>query len=633
MPNIVKHSYIKGPKIASRAIAHVNYIQHRPGEDKERDKDREDREVPGTEREGRDPARPLRVAGEEDLPPGKAAQDFKQAFYHREERGRTVHKFILSPSEKGVDMDSYTKEMMDSIGQRKGQDLKYAWVVHGNTDNPHAHVVVLGKDRDGTEVRFNKLDYALMRHYGDRYLEREHGVELNITKDKEIEMYARTHGHNLFTENTEKTLKFLSEPDKKRSWISDEDFRHLLLINRNWNESLEGPTREGGLMLGSTWMHDRGRLSEVHDLFQNSGNRDLWNDVLNNTTDQDLKDYAAKQIATLDDQRQAVVAELGEKLGLTPDKHDAFFRELQEQFADEWREIDQVLYPEKYLPQGTDRQDIDLKRVDAEDKIQLANGEWITKYDSSHHLDGVRKDLWDGPMEDRLPKEEFSKLCSWIGTKKEHGEDCFGQPPLREDIEHEKSLDLKDLDSRSVSLDGLSQDLSMESKSLQDLLTPNHESPELAEIEIVDETHTISIEDALDARQPNEQSLEESFEMLDRDEPELDFETIEHEMADEPTQDVAEPYEVSYDIPEDQDIDFEEQGDMDFDSDEDFDHQHDEIETGDDFDHDEIEPICDIEENGGEDYELGEDDRPDTPERDEHDDDEHRRGRGEDLGG
>ena len=170
MPNIVKHSYIKGPKIASRAIAHVNYIQHRPGEDKERGKDREDREVPCTEREGRDPARPLRVAGEEDLPPGKAAQDFKQAFYHREERGRTVHKFILSPSEKGVDIDSYTKEMMTSIGQRKGQDLKYAWVVHGNTDNPHAHVVVLGKDRDGTEVRFNKLDYALMRHYGDRYL-------------------------------------------------------------------------------------------------------------------------------------------------------------------------------------------------------------------------------------------------------------------------------------------------------------------------------------------------------------------------------------------------------------------------------------------------------------------------------
>ena len=34
--NIAKHSYIKGRKGTARAIAHVNYIQYRDGEDKNR---------------------------------------------------------------------------------------------------------------------------------------------------------------------------------------------------------------------------------------------------------------------------------------------------------------------------------------------------------------------------------------------------------------------------------------------------------------------------------------------------------------------------------------------------------------------------------------------------------------------
>jgi hypothetical protein len=613
MPNIVKHSFIKGPKIASRAMAHLNYIQHRPGEDKEHGKSGE-----------RDPARPLRGPWDDDSAPGKSAQDFKQALYDKDERGRVVHKFILSPSEKDVNMDRYTQEMMSAIGRQKGQDLNYRWVVHGNTDNPHAHVVVMGKDLEGSDVRFSKLDYALMRHYGDRYLEREHGVELNLGKDRDIEMYARTHAHNLYTESTAKTLKFLEEPEKKRSWISDEDFRHLLLINRNWNESLEGPSREGHLTLGETWMHDRGRLSEVHDLFQNSSNRDLWNDVHANTSDQELKDYAAKQVATLDDQRQAVMKEMGEKLGLTPDKHDQFFRDLQEQFADEWREIDQALYPEKYLPQEIDRKDIDLGRIDAESKIQLANGEWISKYDSGHQLDEVRKDLMKGDYSDRLPPDEYSKLCSWIGTKQAHGDDCFGIPPLRDNIELEKSFDINDLDTRPVSLDGLSKELALDSKSLEDLVSPRLESPELKELGEIDRTHSISIEDALDAREPNSQALDQTLESIDRDDPEIDLVAIEKDLspADKAVQDLEPPYQVSYDVAGDKDPDIEKDPDLDFEP-PDFDHDltQDQIEQTDDY---EIESTLDIDNNGGEDYELDDTpDRSDTPERG--DDDEHRR--------
>lgn len=546
MPNIVKHSFIKGPKIASRAIAHINYIQHRPGEDKEKSPDeRSDEEKPG-----QDPARPMHVVGEDGLPPGKASLDFKQAMYDHDERGRVVHKFILSPSENDVDMDKYTQEVMQAIGRQKGQDLKYAWVVHENTDNPHAHVVVMGKDREGAEVRFSKFDYKLMRHYGDRYLEREHGVELNLN-DKQIEMYARTHGHNLFTSTYEQNLKFLEKPERPSSWQTDEDFRHLLLINRNWNESLEGPSREGGLSLGSSWMHDRGRLSEVHDLFQNSGNRDLWTDVLNNAGDQELKDYAEKQLSALDEQRKAVVAELGERLGLdTPEKIDDFFQDLQEQFRQEWLERDQLFHPEKYLPREIDREDIDFARVATDDKIQLSSGDWICKFDSSEHLDEVRIGLKEGAFEDRLPADEYGKLCSWIGAKRAHGENYFGEPPLKLEHDIEKGLDVYKLHSRSVALDGLSDEMAIESRFLNNLLSPERESPELKEIDLVAETHTISLEDVFDARQPNREVLDETISSLDRDEPDLELGPIEKEMYGEDRHERREfeSYEVSYDV-------------------------------------------------------------------------------------
>lgn len=620
MPNIVKHSYIKGPKIAARATAHINYIQHRPGEDKQRS----EKKAEG-DREGREQARPLHVKGEENLPPGKASRDFKQAMYDKDQRGRVVHKFVLSPSENGVNMDKYTQEVMDAIGRHKGQDLQYGWVTHSNTDNPHAHVVVLGKDSEGSQVRFTKLEYSLMRTYGDRYLEREHGVELNLAADHQIELYARTHSHNLYTATHEQNLKFLESPQKERSWKSDEDFRHLLLINRNWNESLEGPSREGGLMLGSTWLHDRGRLTEVHDLFQNASDRDLWKDVLNNASDQDIKEYAERQLTTLDEQRQAVVAELGDKLGLTPDKHEQFFKDIQEQFAEEWKEIDQVLYPEKYQPQGIDRDDIDLTHVNSNDKIQLHNGEWITKYDSSEYLNDVRSSLYDLPFESWLDRDEFGKLCSWIGAKRTHGEDCFGAPPLKIEQDIDKSLDVGKIDSREVSLDGLSEELALSSKSIQDLIKPTYDHPELRELDSIAESHDISIGDKFDARDPNPKAIEEALADIERDEPDIDIYSIEHELRGD---ELEQAYEVSYDIEMPDDIDEDHDMEVDFFGREESDWESDESHEDQSNFAEEVEPFCNIEENGGEEYELdeGEPDRNERDDDNDRDDDHHKKG-------
>lgn len=609
MPNIVKHSYLKGPKVSARAVAHVNYLQYRPGEDREQKRDPDD--------PSRDPARTLRVAGDEhEQSPGKAAFEFKQALTDRAERGQVVHKFILSPSAKDVDMDKYTQEVMESISQQKGQDLRYAWVAHDNTDNRHAHVVVLGKDAEGHGVRFTKNDYTLMRTYGDRYLEREHGVEMRW--DKDIEFQARVHAHNLYLASHEQNLAFLERPHKERSWQTDEDFRHLLNINKNWGESLDGPSREGGLSFGSTWMHDRGRLSEVHDIFQNTANKDLWTDVMNNTQDQGLKDYANKQLETLAEQRQAVIVELQDKTGLSPEKFDDFIRDIQEQFAIENFEIDQVLNPEKYAPQEYEHKDIDTDKIAERDKIELKNGDVISKYDSSDYLDGVRLSLKEGPYSQRIESAEYSKLCSWIGTKEMSGEHCYGQPPLREDreIEYDKPLDL-DLAIDRLSLDEINAEISVDAKRLENLLAPpaiEIESPDLAEINEVNREQSISLEDALDSRD-SDPDLEKTLEVVDRHDPsEVNTEQLEHSLND-----TYEPYQTNYELDEIDDLDlpdeldYEQELGLDDRDQVDFqDHTNDQLE--------ETEPICDIEQNGGEDYQL--DDRQE-PERD-HGDEEHR---------
>lgn len=526
MPNVVKHSYIKGARCGPRAVAHLNYIQYRPGEDREKDIQRTERgEDEDYDTGGRGPARPLQVAGDDGEVPGKAARDFRDALQDKDERGRVVHKFILSPSEKDVDMDKYTQEVMNSIGQNKGQDLRYAWVVHDNTDNRHAHVVVLGKDEEGHQVKFNRTDYAFMRAYGDRYLEREHGIEMHF--DRDIEMQARIHGHNLYMSSREQNARFLDEPYSERSFKRDEDFQHLLNINKNWAESLDGPSREGGLQLGSTWLHDRGRFSEVHDLFQNTANRDLWNDVKNNTQDQALKDYAGQQLDTLAEQRQATVLELQNKLGLSPEKFDDFIKGIQEQFAQENREIDQVLHPEKYMPKEYEHKDIDTSKIAESDLIHLKSGDVISKYDSKDYLNDTRLGLKEGPYEDRISKEDFSKLCSWIGTKEQHGDHCYGQPPLRDEREpqFERSLDLDRIpDSRS--LDSISMETSVDSKALQDMLRPYAEQ-EQTRPEFGFEKLELG------------KDLEES---LHRDDPAISHDDIEHSMREN------EDYQVNYEI-------------------------------------------------------------------------------------
>jgi len=66
-------------------------------------------------------------------------------------------RFILSPEDgEELDMPAYVRRFMAQVDKDLGRRLDWGAVNHHDTDNPHAHIVVRGVDRDGRPVRFDR---------------------------------------------------------------------------------------------------------------------------------------------------------------------------------------------------------------------------------------------------------------------------------------------------------------------------------------------------------------------------------------------------------------------------------------------------------------------------------------------
>jgi hypothetical protein len=168
---VVKHKYIaargKGGvgKVAGigKAMAHVKYIQFRPGEDRERGS------------AGRD----MFNDSEDRL----NSKDMRAAIRELGDAKVIAHKLTLAPEISPEDKKAFTRDVMKNLSRDKGLDLDWFAVEHNNTDHHHIHVVVLGKDRNGTEVSINLKDIDRAKEYGDRYLEREQPREFERARE------------------------------------------------------------------------------------------------------------------------------------------------------------------------------------------------------------------------------------------------------------------------------------------------------------------------------------------------------------------------------------------------------------------------------------------------------------------
>lgn len=159
MPSVVIHKYRKGADGQAFAKPHLKYIRYRPGRESE-------------------PR--IFFDGSNDCVDQKEIQDRIASI---PATGVVLHTLMLSPGQN-TNIKNYVRAVMEKIQNRKCQDFFWYAVEHNHTDHQHAHVVVLGRDRQNHQVRFNKQDYRLMRLAGDRYLKRERNRERRFLRYK-----------------------------------------------------------------------------------------------------------------------------------------------------------------------------------------------------------------------------------------------------------------------------------------------------------------------------------------------------------------------------------------------------------------------------------------------------------------
>ncbi len=76
------------------------------------------------------------------------------AFEERGRGDRHQFRFIVSPedAEQLEDLRTYTRHLMQRMEADLGTRLDWVAVDHWNTDNPHTHVVLRGKDDTGKDL-------------------------------------------------------------------------------------------------------------------------------------------------------------------------------------------------------------------------------------------------------------------------------------------------------------------------------------------------------------------------------------------------------------------------------------------------------------------------------------------------
>jgi hypothetical protein len=66
-------------------------------------------------------------------------------------------KFIISPESPRVDLPALVKTLVKRMEKITGYSFYWVAAVHTDTDHPHAHLLLNGKDKAGEEVHFDKL--------------------------------------------------------------------------------------------------------------------------------------------------------------------------------------------------------------------------------------------------------------------------------------------------------------------------------------------------------------------------------------------------------------------------------------------------------------------------------------------
>ena len=357
------------PKIAAvdRAIAHLKYIQHRPGPEREKG------------------GRALFDESGDRVDP----KAFRKMIREMGAKNVVIHKYTLSPEVAPADKMAYTREVMEQISREKGQDLQWVAAAHGNTAHPHIHVIVLGKDKNGGDVRFNMSDHDKMREFGDRYMERCHPVEFEIARRererKELEReHVREQERAQKAQERAEAREISMRDGIELPWMHKKVVRELLEPYAEWREKKDQEIAERGAKedkprfqdsieaAGETWTRDNS-LEELDRL-----NRHLWGHK---------EDWIER------DDYKKLVSWIKEK-----------------------EELSKLGREEKDTTSQTESRSKDAKDASPKPKDSFEwKGETYSKEDSYEKLSGLSRQLSaEKDKANRLPIDDYQNLQGWI---------------------------------------------------------------------------------------------------------------------------------------------------------------------------------------------------------------------------
>jgi hypothetical protein len=455
---VAKHSYLTGKdKGVARAKAHINYIQFRAGKE--------------NEKEERSFFNGLR----DDI----YNKELKDAISDQNPRGTVMHKLILSPGVEGADVKEYAREVMADLGSKKGLDLEWYAVEHNNTDNPHCHIVVMGKDENGRNVRIYKKDYEVIKEAGDKYLERNRLLDRE-EKDKERDERDKTSDEkntvNRFFDALKAAAKEFSkamgkdnkevrgdetdyqkrkrekneEKQKERSLLGDDLDYDAKLLNQQKSEERQQVEKEQRWKEYCKPIEAQYRLPDGQELsfaFDRSNSLEI------------LKDLKDSKGGLKKDDHERLKAWINEKerdtarVDAKAEKLEEIDISLDSEHEIKWSK-DSSLEDLKKLEELNNRREVFLDEVEtkaldkwisakdperAKDKDAIEHSYGVfSKQTSLEELKEFRQSLYES--NERISPDKYAKLSTWIETKEKHGEDAF----KKAEPQKESKLEIRD---------------------------------------------------------------------------------------------------------------------------------------------------------------------------------------------
>lgn len=77
----------------------------------------------------------------------------------QQEGDARIFKIMISPESPGIDLHKLTRDTMQQIQKDIGRNVEWVAAMHRNTDQPHVHIAMRGRDTNGIQYKLAK-DYV-----------------------------------------------------------------------------------------------------------------------------------------------------------------------------------------------------------------------------------------------------------------------------------------------------------------------------------------------------------------------------------------------------------------------------------------------------------------------------------------